>query len=103
MAPAPTDDRPELDGDPRAWIVDPDLLAAFGEHERAQGSQRLEVGCYLTMILLPLGSIVDYFLYQSPGLRGSPWTGLRGPAILPLFLFGRSRTWRIGPWAFCWP
>ncbi len=44
--------------------ADPEMLAAFAEHERKQGSQRLVVGCYLIMVLLPLGSIVDFLLYE---------------------------------------
>jgi signal transduction histidine kinase len=44
--------------------VSSEVVEAFMEHERTRGIRRLIVGCYLVMILLPLGSIVDMQLYR---------------------------------------
>ena len=93
MAPALSLDRPELDQDPRTWRSDPELIAAFEAHERAQGTQRLVVGCFLTMVLLPMGLIVDFFMNWPSGVSLWALGGVRvGGALLivPLLLLFRT-------------
>ncbi|MBE7500717.1 MAG: response regulator [Verrucomicrobiales bacterium] len=76
--------------------VTPQVVEAFTEHERTRGIRRLIVGCYLVMILLPLGSIVDVFLFgwHEHGDLIAQFAWLRlicALSVLPLLLLFRSR------------
>ncbi|MCP5521502.1 MAG: response regulator [Verrucomicrobiales bacterium] len=64
--------------------------AAFAEHERTQGAARLKVGCYLVLVLLPAGAIVDYFVYHQHWLPFLVIRLLFSGLVIPLaWLFHR--------------
>jgi two-component system sensor histidine kinase PhcS len=46
----------------------PKAIAAYEEYERVTNLRHLEIGCWLVILLMPAGSLVDYFVY--PELRG---------------------------------
>ncbi|HTI69204.1 MAG TPA: ATP-binding protein [Candidatus Limnocylindria bacterium] len=63
----------------------PDLIRAYSEYERRLGVERIRIGCYLAMGVLPLGSVVDIFIYHDRNLRAFFMTRLLGSvAMLPL-------------------
>jgi len=46
----------------------PKASEAYEEYERVTNLRHLEIGCWLVILLMPAGSLVDYFIY--PGLIG---------------------------------
>ncbi|MCZ7635687.1 MAG: HAMP domain-containing histidine kinase [Verrucomicrobia bacterium] len=81
--------------------VTPEVVEAFTEHERTRGIRRLIVGCYLVMVLMPLGSLVDYQLLKvDPTVDGGGTQDLHKFAavrlacsamVIPLIFLFRSR------------
>lgn len=62
--------------------------AAFAANERMQGAGRLQVGCYLVLVLLPAGAVVDYYAYHGQWESFLPIRLVFSALVLPLvFLF----------------
>ena len=40
-----------------------EVLKTYADYERQITIQHLEVGCYLVMLLMPVGVVLDYFVY----------------------------------------
>ena len=65
----------------------PELVQAYSDYERRLGVERIRIGCCLAMGMLPLGSIVDLFLYPQQNLGGYFFVRVMGSlAMLPLLL-----------------
>jgi signal transduction histidine kinase len=63
----------------------PDLARKYAEYERPSGVARIRIGGYLAMAVLPLGTIVDVFMYQGLGLTRLFLIRVAGSlAMLPL-------------------
>ena len=41
----------------------PEALKAYEDYERSTNLRHLDIGCWLVMILMPAGAILDYFVY----------------------------------------
>jgi two-component system sensor histidine kinase PhcS len=41
----------------------PEALKAYEDYERATNLRHLDIGCWLVMILMPAGAVLDYFVY----------------------------------------
>ncbi len=69
----------------------PDALKAYADYERQIYIKHLEIGCYLIMTLMPLGVVLDFFVYPEKvgyfltlrlacaALGGVIWMVLRTP------------------------
>lgn len=96
MAPASPPRPAETKHDPGLLAAEPEVIAAFTEHERIQGSGRLIVGCWLVITLLPLGFLVDLVKYpdDAENLRSYATARLIGALLtvplLWLFYSGRA-------------
>ena len=44
--------------------ITPEIRAAYAAHLRELGVGRIRIGCYLAMLVLPAGAIVDFFLHR---------------------------------------
>ena len=42
----------------------PDALKAYQDYERSTNLRHLDIGCWLIMILMPAGAVLDYFVYR---------------------------------------
>ena len=42
-----------------------EALKAYAEYERQINIRHLDIGCYLVMTLMPVGVILDYFVYPN--------------------------------------
>jgi len=63
----------------------PELIRKYAEEERRIGVARIRIGCCLAMAMLPLGSMVDVFMYRDSGLEQLFMRRLGGSlAMLPL-------------------
>lgn len=66
------------------------IAAAFAANERMQGADRLRVGCYLVLTLLPAGAFVDFYVYREDWLLLLLIRLVFSALVLPLtFLFHR--------------
>ena len=41
----------------------PEALKAYADYERSTNLRHLDIGCWLVMILMPAGAVLDYFIY----------------------------------------
>ena len=65
----------------------PELIQEYSDYERRIGVERIRIGCCLAMGMLPLGSIVDLFLYPKRDLGVYFFIRVMGSlAMLPLLL-----------------
>lgn len=99
---------------PRSIFKNPQVEAAYKEEERETRLLHAKVGCILTLLLVPIGSSLDYFVY--PELFKSILIArivCDAPLIIYLILLysplGKriidflSIAWAILPtWAICW-
>lgn len=44
---------------------DAEALKAYADYERQITLKHLEIGCYLVMVLMPIGVVLDYFVYPN--------------------------------------
>ncbi|MCP5516738.1 MAG: response regulator [Verrucomicrobiales bacterium] len=70
-----------------------EISRAYAENERVQGAQRLRVGCWLVMVLLPAGHLVDRVVYEPESglVEDFLWVRLACAALIVplLYLFHR--------------
>lgn len=72
----------------------PEIAAAFEEADAEIALRRIRIGCFIAMVVLPLGSLIDLVMYNGMVMPFFLSRVAGSAAMLPLLLFVQTRSGR---------